>query len=359
MKYFLLSVVSLLVIGFTWDVQGQSGISFTTSKLTGATLDYPTTLAFGRDNRLYVTQQDGTIFAYTVQKTGANNYAVTNTETINLIKNIQNHDDRGGNFNFAKRQLTGIAVSGTAANPVLYICSSDPRIGGGGELGDIDLDTNSGMISKLTKVGGTWQMVHVVRGLPRAEENHSPNGLSLDEANNILYLAQGGNTNAGSPSNNFGFLAEYALSAAILEIDVDMINSQFGGSYTLPTLDDPTRANNPNGTDVGDPFGGNDGLNQSKLIIGGPVQIYATGFRLSYDLLITKTPGKAGRMYTIVNGGNPGWGGYPENEGQPNVTNNRLFDEPGSTGPTMNDDQINNRDGLHYVTHRGFYGGHP
>jgi hypothetical protein len=359
MKYFLLSAaVALLVIGFALDTHGQSGVSFTTSNLFGASVSSPTTLAFGPDNRLYVTQQDGTIFAYTVQKNGST-YVVTNTEIINIIKTIPNHDDRGAVVNLGNvRQLTGIVATGTAANPVLYICSSDPRIGGGGELGDIDLDTNSGMISKLTKNGSTWSMVHVVTGLPRAEENHSPNGLSLDVVNNILYLAQAGNTNGGSPSNNFGFLGEFALSAAILEIDLDVINSQFGGSYTLPTLDDPTRSNNPNGTDVGDPFGGNDGLNQAKLIIGGPVQIYAPGYRLSYDLLVTKTPGKAGRMYTIINGGNPGWGGYPENEGQPNVTNNRLLNEPGSTGPTLNDAQINNRDGLHFVT-RGSYGGHP
>ena len=222
----------------------------------------------------------------------------------------------------------------------------------GGELGDVNLDTNSGMISKLTKTGSTWQMTHVVRGLPRCEENHSPNGLVLDEVSNTLYVAQGGNTNAGSPSNNFGFLAEYALSAAILSIDLDVINAQYGGSYTLPTLDDPTRQNLPDGSDVNDPFGGNDGLNQAKLVIGGPVQIHAPGFRLSYDMLITKTPGRSGRMYTIGNGGNAGWGGYPENEGQPNVTNNRLFSEPGSTEPTLTDDKVNNRDALHYVLAR-------
>ena len=356
----LSTIYVLLFLILSHTASAQSGISFTTSTLAGVNLSNPTTLAFGPDNRLYVTQQDGNIFAYTIQKNGPNNYVVTNTELISLVRNIPNHYDNGELFTaYVQRQVTGIVATGTAANPVLYICSSDPRIGGGGELGDINLDTNSGMISKLTKTGSTWQMTHLVRGLPRCEENHSPNGLVLDEVNNILYVAQGGNTNAGSPSNNFGFLGEYALSAAILSIDIDMINQQFGGSYTLPTLDDPTRPNNPDGSDVNDPFGGNDGLNQAKLVIGGPVQIYAPGFRLSYDLLITKTPGRAGRMYTIGNGGNAGWGGYPENEGTPNVTNNRLFSEPGSTEPTMTDDKVNNRDGLHYVSSPGYYAGHP
>ena len=156
MKYFLLSVVTLLVFGFTLDTRGQSGISFTTSNLSGATVTLPTTLAFGPDNRLYVTQVDGTILAYTIQKNGPSSYSVANTEIINILKTIPNHDDRGNVVNVGNlRQLTGIVATGTAANPVLYICSSDHRIGGGGELGDIDLDTNSGMIYKLTKTGAS------------------------------------------------------------------------------------------------------------------------------------------------------------------------------------------------------------
>src|SRR5690606_173806 len=127
--------------------------------LAGVNLSNPTTLAFGPDNRLYVTQQDGNIFAYTIQKNGPNNYVVTNTELISLVRNIPNHYDNGELFTaYVQRQVTGIVATGTAANPILYICSSDPRIGGGGELGDINLDTNSGMISKLTKTGSTWQM---------------------------------------------------------------------------------------------------------------------------------------------------------------------------------------------------------
>ena len=75
----------------------------------------------------------------------------------------------------------------------------------------------------------------MVKGLPRFEENHSNNEMALDPASDTLYLAMGGHTNAGSPSNNFCFLAEYALSAAILKINLKQIEFNFSGSYVLPT----------------------------------------------------------------------------------------------------------------------------
>ncbi|MEO5977193.1 MAG: kelch repeat-containing protein, partial [Chryseolinea sp.] len=355
-----LLLLLLALTGVLTDAYAQSGISFNTSQLTGAQLTHPTTLSFGPDNRLYVATQAGEIRALTIRKNGPNNYEVTNTEIILLVKNLPNRDDRAGLVaSVTERQITGILAAGTEANPVLYVNSSDPRIGGGGELGDQDLDTNSGTLSKLTKSNGIWTMVHTVRGMPRSEENHAPNGMALDPVTNILYIAQGGNTNAGSPSNNFGYLTEYALSGAVLSIDLNMINNQFGGAYTLPTLDDPTRPNMPDGSDVNDPWGGNDGLNQAKLVPGGPVQIYSPGYRNIYDVTITKSVGRAGRMYTVDNGANGGWGGFPVNEGTPNVTNDRIFSEPGSTSPTANDDKVNNLDNLHFITGKGYYGGHP
>src|SRR5690606_4381252 len=97
------------------------------------------------------------------------------------------------------RQITGILVAGTTTNPVLYVSSSDWRISVGVDSG---LDTNSGIVSRLTCVGGLsnhvcqeWDKVDIVRGLPRSEENHSVNGMALDEEENILYLMVGGNTN--------------------------------------------------------------------------------------------------------------------------------------------------------------------
>lgn len=341
--------------------------SFNSSGLRGESLTNPTSLDFGPDDRLYVSQQDGKIFAFTVSPDG-DSYRATSTEEIALLQAVLNHNDTDGEiFNgLVERQITGILAAGTAAAPVLYVTSSDYRIGGGGGGSDLNLDTNSGIVHKLTRnPDGTWTRVDLVRGLPRSEENHAPNGMQLSGDGETLYLAQGGNTNAGAPSNNFAFITEYALSAAVLTIDLAAVEalptltwhedgSQY--KYDLPTLDDPTRPNTgPGGGDEGDPFGGNDGLNQAKLVEGGPVQVYATGFRNLYDLVLTAD----GRLYGWDNGANGGWGGHPANEGIGTATNEWIPGEPGSRSDGPNDAAVNNEDGLHFITGEGYYAGHP
>jgi len=321
--------------------QGVSAvpISFGKSALVGASSALPTSLQFGPDGRLYVAEQDGLIKIYTVVRNGANNYQVTATETLTQIQQIPNHDDNGVlNSSVNTRLVTGLLVAGTAANPIIYVSSSDPRIGAGPAGTDLNLDTNSGIVSRLTKNGSSWTKLDLVRGLPRSEENHASNGMQLDAATNTLFLAMGGNTNMGAPSNNFALLPEYALSAAILSINLNAIGET---TYDLPTLNDESRAGT---NDANDPFGGNDGKNQARIVAGGPVQVYSPGYRNPYDIVITS----GGRMYTIDNGPNAGWGGVPVGEGPAgNATN--AVSEPGESYG----------DSLHFVTGPGYYGGHP
>jgi hypothetical protein len=300
--------------------------AFGRSTVTGANVTRPTSLQFGPDGRLYVAQMDGTIKIFSVERQAPNNYAVASSETITSVRTIPNHDDDGVlNPGLNTRQVTGILVTGTAASPVVYVVSTDPRAGGGAVGSDTDLDTNSGTLSRLTKVGATWVKVDLVRGLPRSEEVHAGNGLAIDPTTGKLLIAYGGHTNKGAPSHNFAFLPEYALSGAILSVDLGAIGET---TYDLPTLDDESR---PGPLDVGDPFGGNDGKNQAKLVPGGPVQIYSPGYRNPYDLVFTR----AGKLYTVDNGSNAGWGGDAAPDDGTGSCTNDTVDEGDSDWDTL------------------------
>ena len=348
------------------------------------TLHQTLSVHFGPDGRLYVIQRDGTLYALNVVKNGANDYMVTAAETLLQIKNHPNHDDDGSSHSTLKREATSIIVKGTASNPIIYATSSDYRTGG--PSGDPDLDTNSGVITRMTWNGSSWDVVDLVRGLPRSEENHATFGLeyTIIQGKPYLLVSQGGNTNAGSPCTNFAWLTEFALSAAVLIVDLDQINampiltdpvSTRNYIYDIPTLDDPTRANangieDPNnpaydGIDLLDPWGGNDGLNQAKIVPNGPVQIFSPGYRNTFDLVVTQS----GAVYVTENGANGGWGGFPENEGLGgNVTSNYRPGEPGSqtSDPQSGDGIVDNKDHLELVTtdiqnytFGSYYGGHP
>ncbi|WMJ73315.1 T9SS type A sorting domain-containing protein [Cytophagaceae bacterium ABcell3] len=365
--FFLLIFLALTLV---FPAKSQD-YNFISGELEGdLEIDNPTSLQFGPDGKLYVARQDGYIKVYTIEKSGQGEFNVTNIETINVVRNIPNHDDDGEpNPSVTARQVTGILLTGTAENPIMYVGSSDPRMGAG-DLGDVHLCTNSGVISKLYKEGGEWKKLDLVRGLPRSEENHSVNGMQLDETNNQLLVTVGGFTNSGGIARLFAYSNEYALSACIISLDLGMIESMevkdAGGLnpyiYDMPTLDDPERENDADGNDINDPWGGNDGLNQAKIVEGGPVQLYATGLRNPYDLVVTQS----GKIYTIDNGPNQGWGGIPMYDNSGNAINDYDPDEPGSThNPSLGVPAVNNYDGFHYIgdvnsyNPGSYYGGHP
>jgi WD40 repeat protein len=115
-------------------------VSFATQAVVSG-LSNPTSLQFGPDGRLYVAQQDGLIKVYDVTQPVPGQWAAAEAETISAIKNIPNHNDDGSlNTSLLERQVTGILVTGTADNPLIYVTSSDPRIA---NFADLDLDTNS------------------------------------------------------------------------------------------------------------------------------------------------------------------------------------------------------------------------
>jgi glucose/arabinose dehydrogenase len=314
-----------------------SGVRFAKARLDDTGTSRVTSVRFGPDGRLYVGQQTGIIRALTIQRQAPASYRVTSVEAIGALVDLPNHDDNGApNPSVGGRQLTGIEVAGTAEAPVIYAVTTDPRMGGGVTGLDLPLDTNSGVLSRLTRDGDRWRRTDLVRGLPRSKENHAGNGLVLDPTGSKLFLAQGGNTNNGAPSKQFGFAPEYALSGAILSIDLAAIGDR---TYDLPTLDDPVR---PGEADAGDPFGGAGGANQARLVPGGPVAVHAPGFRNPYDVVLTA----GGRLYTIDNGANPDWGDAPLPAG------GRCTNDPRPGGKRQEDT-------LHHIEAAGYYGGHP
>jgi N-acetylneuraminic acid mutarotase len=330
-------IVPISATGTAASPPGQ--ISFNKSTVQGF-LGFgtrPTTVKWGPDGRLYVGRIDGTVSIGTIQRTGPNEYSATNVQNITSITTLPNHDDNGQpNPSITGRMVTGLEVVGTAQNPVIYLVSSDPRIGSP-QTGDLHMDTNSGILSRLAWNGSSWVKTDLIRGLPRSKEQHSVQSILYQAETNDLLLFSGGQTNHGAPSGNFMYIPEYALTSAILRVDLDTLPA---GTYDIPTLDDEDR---PGVNDTNDPFGGNGGKNQARLVPGGPVSIYAAGMRNAYDGVITSTG-----LYTIDNGGNFGWGGIPASEGpQGNCTN--AID---NTGPTLTDS-------LHRITGPGYYGGHP
>lgn len=237
---------------FTLEDAGTGGgpISNVDFIRKSAPVDYPTSMVWGPDGRLYVAQLFGTIQALTYD----DNMNVIATEEITALVD-----------SLGPRLTLGITTApySTAQDVELWVASSSPSVDNG--------EPNSGIVTRLGGNGFT-DVENVITGLPRAIANHSVNSLHFGD-DNRLYIAVGGNTGAGAPNTantEFGQMEEQPLSAAIVVADV------FAAGF--------------DGT-----------CNNTSDIFGPPpcdVVPYATGLRNSYDFVFHSN----GNMYATDNG---------------------------------------------------------
>ena len=220
-----------------------------TLQLGDFTLLNPTTLAFGPDGRLYVGQANGRVVALSLA-----GRAVTDVEVI-AEEDVLQH-------------VLGLAFNPTdPPSPVtLYVSQTNVFAG-------LDAPAYPGKVSKL--VAPAYAPIDMITGLPVSVVEHGTNGLAFDHEGR-LYIAQGGNTDAGVPARPGR--DETPLSAAILVADVQ--EPGFDGAIRYEPPNEATSTN----------------VNQ----VAGDVRVYASGFRNPYDLVLHSN----GRIYATDNGPN-------------------------------------------------------
>jgi glucose/arabinose dehydrogenase len=262
----------------------DGAIRFEQSVLTWEGIDAPTTLAFGPDGRLYVGQLDGQVVALRLD-----GQALVDAEVIAPAD--------------ALGDVLGIAFNpaGPTQPVTLYVSHTQLYAGEDGP-------PFAGKVSKL--VAPDFTPVDVVTGLPVSAAEHGTNAIAFDAAGR-LYIAQGGTTNAGVPSERHS-RPETPLSGAILL--ADLRDPAFDGAIMYDTLE---RATHEAG------------------LVSGDVRVFASGFRNPYDLVVHSN----GLIYATDNG--------------PNAP-----DGPRSTGCATEDDGPHGPDELNLII-EGRYYGHP
>lgn len=243
--------------------------SFEKVELPGLTLDQNafTSLAMGPDGMLYAGTFAGVIYRYRINPDGT---LVPQAPIMTILRH-----EKG------PRLITGIAFDprSTSQNLILWVNHGQMAVTPEGRLEGADDWTG-----KLSRLSGPdlSEDQDVLIGLPRAYKDHLNFQMAFGP-DGAIYFTQGSHTSVGDVDKKWGYRPERKLSAAVLRLSPNVVESPPAVAINVKTEEGGTY--NPSAP-------------------GAPLTIYATGVRSGFDLLFHRN----GHLYTGVNGaaGNEG-----------------------------------------------------
>ncbi len=260
-------------VSLVYSEDAEQPISFETKELITEEgkpfeLARPTSVALGPDMRLYIGTMEGFVIRLS--------FDYFSLKVIDKCQSSAPGSDR---------TVLGLAFNPYDTDPTdprLYISTSTLFWKSRGE--ELKNGWANGKVQVMKRnVGGFCLGVveDIVTGLPVSNYDHGVNGMIFDKRGN-LYIAVGSTTNAGvsEPGDALGGVADSPLSASI--VIAYLSKPTFNGTVTYDQYENPSTARQ----------------------ISGDVQVYASGVRNTYDMVMHSN----GEIYATSNSPNEGFG---------------------------------------------------
>lgn len=261
---------------FLYVEDGPVPINF--AQIGSIGVQYPTSGDWGPDGRFYTAHRSGQITAIEFDA----EYDPVSVQTYSGVAGLSNNEVTGLAFNPFDDPAGPVRIY--VAHGRLFAQGGSSFTGPAPYEGEVSIleGPNFDLASRTS----------LITGLPQSNHDHSVYGMQFDN-NGDLYIAMGGNTNAGVRHPNIGDLPESPLSGAILKAELS--RPDFNGAVTY--VNSETGLPDANS---GDMVHGQ----EHDVAPGSHVTVHSPGLRNAYDVVYTTRR----RLYATDNGPNHTFG---------------------------------------------------